>query len=105
MQIREKMQANLGMPDKDSDYTYAYDITEEISSFRHSNYIQQTTFTALSKKPTDTELLQFSTQARHNKHLHYSHIITHKLSSKQKYIPIFILTEHRQKHADIANKT
>ena len=95
MQIRrEKMQANLGMPVKDSDYTYAYDITEEISALRHSirhgYYLQQTTFTTFSKKLTDTELLQFSTQARHNKHLNYSHIITHKLSSRQKNTPIFI---------------
>ena len=66
------MQANLGMPDHDSDYTYAYHITEEISSFRqsirHSNYIQKSTLTTLSNKHTDTELLQFSTQAQHNKH-------------------------------------
>ena len=64
------MQANLGMPDKGSDCTYTYDITEEISSFRriirHRYCLQQSTITTLSKKPTDTELFQFSTQAQHN---------------------------------------
>ena len=53
MQIREKMQANLGMPDKGSDYTYTYDITEEILSFRqiirHRYCLQQSTITTLSR--------------------------------------------------------
>ena len=96
------MQANLDMPDKDSDYTYAYDITEEISasrhSIRHGYYLQQTTFTTFSKKLTDTELLQFSTQARHNKDLNYSHIITHKLSSRQKKQHQFSLKQKRDRN-------
>lgn len=89
---------------------YTSDITEEIKSFRtfirQKQYFQQTTFTTLSTKPTDSKLLQFSEHAQQNKDLHYSHITTHKLSSRQKLTPIFILREHRQKHSDImiANK-
>ncbi|XP_061166701.1 uncharacterized protein LOC133181816 isoform X2 [Saccostrea echinata] len=108
-EIRQNMQGKLGMSEKDSNYNYTYDLTEEIASFRKiirkSGYFQQTTLTTLSNKPTDSALSQFSTQCTHNKQLHYTHITTNKLSSRQKYTPIFILQEHRHKHTDISNKT
>lgn len=49
-----------------------------------------------SYKPTDSKLLQVTENAQQIKDLHYSHITTHKLSSRHKHTPIFILKEHRQ---------
>lgn len=107
--IKSNLQTVLSLTEKDTDYMYTSDITDKITSFRtlirQKQHFKQTTLTTLSNKPTDSKLLQFSEHAQQNKDIHYSHITTHKLSSRQKLTPIFILEEHRQKHSDIANKT
>lgn len=109
MQIRLNMQTRLGLSETDTEYTYTYDITEEITASRHimrdSKYFQQQSLTTLSNKPLDCNILQFAEPAQQNKDLHYTHVATHKLSSRIKHTPIFIFEEHRQKHTKISNKT
>lgn len=34
-QIRLNMQTHLGLSETDTEYTYTYDITEEITAYRH----------------------------------------------------------------------
>ncbi|XP_062590244.1 uncharacterized protein LOC134251839 [Saccostrea cucullata] len=108
-EIRLNMQTIMGLTDKDSEYTYAYDISEEISAFRHiireRKYLQKQSLTTLSNKPLDSAFLHFAEHAQENKDSHYTHIQTHALSSRLKHTPIFIFQEHREKHTNIANKT
>ncbi|XP_062590246.1 uncharacterized protein LOC134251841 [Saccostrea cucullata] len=108
-EIRLNMQTIMGLTEKDTEYTYAYDITEEITAFRQiireSKYLQKQSLTTLSNKPLDSAFLHFSEHAQENKDSHYTHIQTHPLSSRLKHTPIFIFQEHREKHTNIANKT
>lgn len=103
------MQTHLGLSETDTEYTYTYDITEEITAYRHiirdRKYLQQQTLTTLSNKPLDSKILQFAEHAQQNKESHYTHVATHKLSTRIKHTPIFIFEEHRQKYTNISNKT
>lgn len=95
------MQTHLGLSETDTEYTYTYDITEEITAYRHiirdRKYLQQQSLTTLSNKPLDSKILQFAEHAQQNKDSHYTHVATHKLSTRIKHTPIFIFEEHRQK--------
>ena len=108
-QIRINMQTHYGLQEKDTEYTYTYDITEEITAFRHIirdlKYLQHHSLTTLSNKPLDSNILHFPEHAQNNKESHYTHITTNKLSSRLKHTPIFIFYEQREKHMNIANKT
>lgn len=63
-QIRINMQTHYGLQEKDTEYTYTYDITEEITAFRHIirdlKYLQHHSLTTLSNKPLDSYILHFS---------------------------------------------
>ena len=59
-QIRINMQTHYGLQEKDTEYTYTYDITEEITAFRHiirdRKYLQHHSLTTLSNKPLDSNI-------------------------------------------------
>lgn len=89
------MHSHLGLSETDTEYTYTYDITEEITAYRHiirdRKYLQQQSLTILiSNKPIDSKVLQFAKHVPQNKGSHYTHVATHKLSSRIKHTPIFI---------------
>lgn len=95
------MQTHSGLSETDTEYTYTYDISEEITAYRliirDRKYLQQQSLVTLSNKPLDSYILEFAEHAQQNKDSHYTHVATHKLSTRIKHTPIFIFEEHKQK--------
>lgn len=81
--IRLNMQTHSGLSETDTEYTYTYDISEEITAYRliiwDRKYLQQQSLVTLSNKPLDSYILEFAEHAQQNKDSHYTRIRIHSI--------------------------